>query len=284
VAAIYRSTEGRALVETLYRQALQRWPVPYSHLSVPTCEGETSVIASGDPHSPPLVLMHGSGTNAASWMRDVAPLAQRFRVYAIDMIGETGLSAPSRPPLASDRYAAWLDDVWRELGIASAHVVGVSLGAWLGLDFAIRRAEKVTSLVLLSPSGIGRTHRLTMLRLGLLRMCGTRGLRRSFAIVAGREMPAALVGVMTTVFTHFRPRLERIPIRTDEELAALRMPVLAILGGRDALLRSSETRDRLARLVPGARVTYLEQEGHMLPPQTAAIADFLAANAAMPHP
>ena len=206
------------------------------------------------------------------------------RVYAIDMIGETGLSAPSRPPLASDRYAAWLDDVWRELGVTSAPVVGVSLGGWLALDLAVRRPQKVASLVLLSPSGIGRTHQLTMVRLGLLRMCGTRGLRRSFAIVAGREMPAVLMNVMTTVFTHFRPRLERIPIRTDEELAALRMPVLAVVGGRDALLRSSETRDRLTRLVPGARVAYLEQEGHILPPQATAIADFLAADAAIPHP
>ncbi|PYR36823.1 MAG: hypothetical protein DMF93_19175 [Acidobacteria bacterium] len=115
------------------------------------------------------------------------------RVYAIDMIGETGLSAPSRPPLASDRYAAWLDDVWRELGVTSAPVVGVSLGGWLALDLAVRRPQKVASLVLLSPSGIGRTHQLTMVRFGLLRMCGTRGLRRSFAIVAGREMPAVLV-------------------------------------------------------------------------------------------
>ena len=95
-------------------------------------------------------------------------------------------------------------------------------------------------------------------------------------------MPAVLVNAMTTVFTHFRPRLERIPIRTDEELAALRMPVLAVVGGRDALLRSSETRDRLTRLVPGARVAYLEPEGHILPPQATAIADFLAADAAIP--
>lgn len=277
MAAIYRSAEGQAAVEALYRQALQRWPVPYRHVVVPTCEGDTSVVASGDPHAPPLVLLHGSGTNATSWIRDVAPLAQRFCVYAIDMIGETGPSAPSRPPLASDRYAAWLDDVWRELGIASAHVAGVSLGAWLALDLAVRRPEKAASLVLISPSGIGRTNHLTMLRLALLRMCGTRGLRRSFAIVAGREMPGPLMGLMTTVFRHFRPRLERIPIRTDLELASLRVPLLAILGGRDALLRSAETRDRLTRLVPNARVTYLEQEGHILPPQAGAIAEFAGA-------
>ena len=277
---IYKSAEGQQAVETLYRSVLKRWPVPYRHLMVPTREGETSIIASGDEDAPPVVLLHGSGTNATSWIRDVASLAQRFSVYAIDMIGETGLSAPARPPLASDRHAAWLDDVWRGLGLTDAHVVGVSLGGWLGLDLAVRVPERVASLVLVSPSGIGRQNHLTLMKIGLVKMFGTRGLRRSFAIVAGREMPAALAGPMTTVFTHFRPRMERIPVRTDDELAALNIPVLAILGGRDTLLSSGETRDRLARLVSGARIIYLEDEGHIVPPQSAAIADFLAANAA----
>ena len=85
-------------------------------LVVSTCQGDTFVVASGDRTAPPVVLLHGSGTNSASWMRDVAAWAQRHRVYAIDMIGEPGLSAPSRPPLASSAYAEWLDDVWARLG------------------------------------------------------------------------------------------------------------------------------------------------------------------------
>ena len=163
MAGIYKSAEGQQAVEALYRAVLQRWPVPYRHLTVPTREGETSVIASGDEDAPAVVLLHGSGTNATSWIRDVAALSRRFRVYAIDMIGETGLSAPSRPPLASDRHAAWLDDVWRGLGLINAHVVGVSLGGWLGLDLAVRVPGRVASLALVSPSGIGRQNHLTMM-------------------------------------------------------------------------------------------------------------------------
>jgi hypothetical protein len=45
------------------------------------------------------------------WMADVAAWAAHFRVYAIDMIGEPGLSARSRPPLHSEAHALWLDDV-----------------------------------------------------------------------------------------------------------------------------------------------------------------------------
>jgi pimeloyl-ACP methyl ester carboxylesterase len=280
VAEIYRSRAGEDAVHAMYRAVLQRWPVPYRHVMVITREGATSVIVSGDAGAAPMVLFHGAGTNATAWIRDVAEWSQHHCVYAIDMIGEPGLSAPSRPPLASDRYATWLDEVWNQLGLERASVVGVSLGGWLALDYAVRRPDRVTSLTLLSPSGIGGQNFMTLLELGLLRMCGTWGLRKSFALVAGREVPNALSEAMTTVFKHFRPRRERIPIRTDAELAGLEMPVQLIVGDRDALLRSAETRHRMEQQVRQLRVMYLENEGHILPPQTRAVLEFIRATAA----
>ncbi len=273
---IYKSEEGKQKVEAFYRQALQRWPVPNRQLLVPTRQGDTFVVASGEDHRPAVVLLHGSGANSSIWMRDVADLAVQYRVYAIDMIGEPGLSAPSRPPLASVAYAEWLDDVWNQLGLARASIVGVSLGGWLALDYAVRRPGRVASLSLLSPAGVGSQNRLFMWKAGLLLMLGKWGLRKSFKSVAGGvKVPSAAAAFVTTIFQHFRPRMERIPLRTDAELAGLRMPVQVTVGGNDALIRSKETRDRMKRLVPHADVVYLERQGHILPPRTAAILAFL---------
>jgi len=97
VAAIYKSEAGRQAVERHYRDVLQRWPVPNRQLLVPTCQGETFVIVSGESNAMPAVLFHGSGTNSSVWIRDIAEWAQRYRIYAVDMIGEPGLSAASRP-------------------------------------------------------------------------------------------------------------------------------------------------------------------------------------------
>src|ERR1700733_617177 len=107
---IYRSPEGERLVRERYLAFLKRWPTANEQLRVPTREGETFVVASGDPAAPPVLLFHGSAGNAAMWMGDVAAWGAHFRVYAIDMIGEPGLSAASRPPLNSEAYALWLDD------------------------------------------------------------------------------------------------------------------------------------------------------------------------------
>ena len=273
--SIYKSEEGKQKIEALYRQALQRWPVPNRQLLVPTRQGDTFVIASGEDHQAPVVLLHGSGTNSAIWMRDVAELAERYRVYAIDMIGEPGLSAPSRPPLKSEAYAEWLDDVWKHLNLTRAGIVGVSLGGWLALDYAIRRPERVEALSLVSPAGIGSQNQLFMLKAGVLLMLGKWGLRKSFKAAAGSKVPSAAAAFVTTIFQHFRPRMERIPIRTDAELSGLTMPVHVVIGGHDAMIRSKETRHRMARLVPHAEILYLEREGHILPRQTAEIARFL---------
>jgi pimeloyl-ACP methyl ester carboxylesterase len=66
----------------------------------------------------------------------------------------------------------------------------------------------------------------------------------------------------------------------DDALAGLRMPVLAILGERDALLDAPATARRLTAAVPGADVRLLPGAGHYLPHQAPALAAFLTGSPA----
>jgi pimeloyl-ACP methyl ester carboxylesterase len=75
---------------------------------------------------------------------------------AVDIPGEPGLSVVARPQLDSDAYIRWLTEVLDGLSVDRASLVGISLGGWLATQVAIRRADRVNRLVLLSPSGIGR--------------------------------------------------------------------------------------------------------------------------------
>jgi pimeloyl-ACP methyl ester carboxylesterase len=278
---IYKSAEGERAVRERYLEILNHWPVPNEQLRVPTREGETFVIACGDANAPPLILLHGSMANSAMWMGDVAAWAAQFRVYAVDMIGDAGLSAASRPPLASEAHALWLDDVMQSLSLPRASMVGVSLGGWLALDYATRRPERVQSLVVLCPGGVGAQKISIVFKTIPLRMLGRWGKRKAAELVLGRApanpSPAVqyFTQFMALIHRNFRPRMVKLPIFGDEALRRLKMPVMAILGGKDVLLDSAETTRRLERNVPDAEIRYLPDAGHLIPKQTTPILEFL---------
>lgn len=277
MTTIYKTESGGREIQQWYLEILARWPVANEHVRVPTREGETFVVACGPPDAPPLLLLHGSGTNTAMWMGDVAAWAEHFRVYAVDMIGEPGLSAPSRPPLDSDAYALWLDDVLRELGVTRVSIVGASLGGWLALDYATRRPNRVARLALLCPGGIGKLKMGWLFKAILLRPFGRWGLRRTMKMVAGFEPRQSQVffDYLMLTFTQFRPRRERLPVFSDEALRSLTAPLLVIVGGRDAMLDSQDTTRRVRELVPRATVNLLPDVAHAILGQTAPVLTFL---------
>ncbi|HVT40060.1 MAG TPA: alpha/beta hydrolase [Gemmatimonadaceae bacterium] len=281
MADIYRSAEGERLVRERYLAFLKYWPVANQQFFVSTREGQTFVVACGSEAAPPLLLLHGSAGNAAMWMGDVAAWAAHFRVYAVDMIGEPGLSTPSRPPLNTDAHALWLDDVMQALSLRRTSIVGVSLGGWLALDYATRRPDRVECLVLLSPGGVGRQKISILFKMTVLRMCGAWGKRRLREMILGRsptDAPPAVrkfIEFVSLIHKHFRPRMGKMPIFSDDALRRLTMPVLAIIGGKDVLLDSAETRRRLERNVTRARLCYLPDSGHFTGKQTEPILDFL---------
>ncbi len=274
VSTIYKSPEGERELLRMYRANLDGWPVPAEHVRVPTREGETFAVVSGPADAPPVVLLHGSGANATMWLDDVAVWARDFRVHAVDLVGEPGLSAPSRPELGTGAPALWLDDVLDGLGLADAAFVGASLGGWFALDYAVRRPERVRRLALLCPGGLGRQKVGWLAKALVVRALGRGGVRRSAAEVTGLPDGPVLDGLVLT-FEQFRPRTERLPVFPDGALRGLRMPVLVIVGGRDVMFDSRGTARRVQENVPDSTVVLLPETGHAILGQTAAVADFL---------
>jgi pimeloyl-ACP methyl ester carboxylesterase len=276
---IFKTEAGRQAVRESYAGFLAQWPVASTQQHVKTRFGETFVVASGPEGAPPILLLHGSASNSAMWLADVATWADRFRVYAIDIIGEPGFSSENRPTLASGAYTEWLDDVFAGLELTRAAMLGVSLGGWLAADYATRRPEQIGALVVLAPGGIGRHKNILIWALPLL-FLGAWGRRRLIQRITGvrEESPEAdAVGkYMSLIFTHFRPRTEALPPVRDDALRRLTMPVLAILGGRDVFIDSAQTRERIQRHVSHARVIYLPEAGHFLPGHAAEIAEFVS--------
>jgi pimeloyl-ACP methyl ester carboxylesterase len=281
VTKIYKTPEGQQLVEDRYRQFLKYWAAPNQQFHVPTSQGDTFIIACGDECAPPLLLLHGSAANSSSWMGDVGQWAKRFRIYAVDVIGEPGLSASTRPPLNSDAYVLWLDDVLNALNLQQASLVGVSLGGWMALDYATHRSERVQSIALISPGGVGRQKISILFKVSFFRLFGGWGTRKLRNVIFGRPpenpSPAArkFFEFIALIHQNFLPRTGKIPVFSDAALAKLTMPVLAIVGAKDVMLDSKETKRRLERTSKSSEVCYLDEAGHFIPGQGATISEFL---------
>src|SRR3712207_3623298 len=98
---------------------------------------------------PDVLLIAGLGDPAEAWQPQLDGLADRYRVTAFDNrgAGRTPLrGGPLSPAAMADDAAALL----RALEVPAAHVAGFSMGSAIAQELALRHAELVRSLVLVS--------------------------------------------------------------------------------------------------------------------------------------
>lgn len=275
--SIYTSRAGERAVLALYDAALARWPVPYTTRHIATRHGRTFVIESGAESAPPLVLLHGAGSNSAMWAADVADYSRHYRVLALDLPGEPGRSDPHRPRWEGPAYVEWLDDVLAALQLEAITIIGLSQGGWTALKFAVARPEQVTALALLSPGGITRDKLSFVVRALPLMLMGRWGIQRLQRLVlASQSIPPEIEASMTASMTHFKARIGALPIFSDAELQRLTMPVHLVMGARDALRDAASITARMQRVVPHVTATIIPQAGHAVVNARIYVLPFLA--------
>ncbi len=275
--SIYKSPAGERAIMALYDQVLARWPVPYEMRTIDTRHGQTFVLASGQATAPPLVLLHGAGTNSTMWVGDVADYCRHYRVYAVDLLGEPGKSSPNRPSWEGPAYAEWLADVLDALAIDQATLIGISQGGWTALKFATANPQRIERLVLLTPGGITPDKMSFVIWAVLLMLLGRWGIRRiNRLLFAKQPIPEGVDEAMLLLMTHFKARVGVLSLFADAELQRLTMPVLLLIGTHDALRDAEKIVDRLQTLVPQLTAIILPGAGHALINTTVQILPFLA--------
>jgi len=114
---------------------------------------DLACTVTGD--GPTMLLVHGMAGSAETWRHVVEPLARDFRIVAPDLPGH-GASAKPAGDYSLGALASILRDVLDELDVASATVVGQSLGGGVAMQFAYQFPERIERLVLVGSGGLGR--------------------------------------------------------------------------------------------------------------------------------
>ena len=109
----------------------------------------TAFDVAGDQHAPVMVLIHGLGLCRRLWDDHLPAFAARYRVVRYDLYGH-GDSAP--PPHAPSLavYARQLATLLDHLGVASAVIVGFSIGGMINRRFAMDYPDRAAALVILN--------------------------------------------------------------------------------------------------------------------------------------
>jgi len=253
----------------VYEAALAQWPVPYEQLDLSTRFGSTHLIASGPKDGPPLVLLHGQWASATTWSSAIAELSHDQRAYALDQIDDVGKSVPTCIPASRSDYAAWLVDVFDRLGLQQADIIGLSYGGFLAVNFALAAPDRVKRLILLCPGvpSFGAPtlrwaiHGLPMILFPsrLTAKWLVRGLSVKGYHSNDLEAEQLVVGVQ-----HVRSRIPFRPVFSDGELGNLKMPVLLLIGDREAMYDAQSAVDRARQLIPHIEAEIIPNAGHML--------------------
>ena len=115
----------------------------------------TNYLQAGE--GPPVVLVHGSGPGVsawANWRLNIPALAQRFTVYAPDLVGFGFTQRPAGTTYDLATWRAHLLGFLDALGLHRASLVGNSFGGGLALSTATVAPDRVDKLVLMGATGV----------------------------------------------------------------------------------------------------------------------------------
>ena len=212
----------------------------------------------------PLVLLGGLGLDVSEMGMLIGPLADRFRVIAVDNRG-AGRSAKPPGPYSIEQMAADVTGLMDRLDLPRTHLLGMSMGGRIAMALALAWPGRVNRLVLVATSP---------------RAAGARWLVRAGMMVA--DLPV-LRG------RHRQPR-HAMKAQFDAttrfdctgRLSQIGAPVL-IVHGRSDRIAPVALAEQMHSLIPGSRLVLIDG-GHLAPLLTrherlvAEISAFLAAS------
>jgi pimeloyl-ACP methyl ester carboxylesterase len=214
----------------------------------------------------PVVLVHGAGACSAMWYPNTPALSAERPVYALDTPGDPGRSVQREPIHQPERAAQWLDETLDGLGLDRVHLVGTSYGGWLALNQAHRAPERLASVTLLDPGGLEKVglRFFVWIFAGFFATFAPKALRPRLAAWLDQPvlvMPELRTMIRTGVRAYRIRRPAPLPL-SEAELTTIRTPLYLVLGKRSLLLHPERQRERVPRLIPGARAEIVTGTGH----------------------
>ncbi|MGJ3262637.1 MAG: alpha/beta fold hydrolase [Salinarimonas sp.] len=253
-------------------------PHRYVHEGRPVAWGSAGDGAAG---APPLVLVHGTPFSSQVWRRIVPWIARARRVYWFDLLGYGRSAMVPGADVSLGVQNRLLVALVRHWGLERPEVLAHDFGGATVLRAILLDGLTVSRLTLVDPVALApwgspfvqhvRSHEAAFAALPDYAHAAM--LRAYLAGAAHRPLPEEALAV------HARPWLsapgkaafyaqiaqmdQRFTDAIEPRLGALEPPVTLLWGERDAWIPFSQG-ERLAGMIPGARLVPVPDAGHLV--------------------
>ncbi|MGZ3861465.1 MAG: alpha/beta fold hydrolase [Flavisolibacter sp.] len=231
---------------------------------------KTSYLSAGRGN--PVIFLHGAGAGAVTWYPSIGAVSENFHVLAPDIVGY-GESGKPNAPYNRPYFSKWLKDFLIEMKISKAHIVGLSQGGAIALQFTIDNPEMVGKLVLVDSAGLGA-------KVSFWPMVGMVWMNSFPSSMANRfnapyilhkpenrDPNHSLYSVAVIKSTGGKNAFKQgrgsaVSKIREELLQQIKNETLIIWGKRDQMFRV-EYGERAAKIIPNAKFHPIEDAGHL---------------------
>lgn len=228
-------------------------------------------VVEGPPDAPPLVLLNSLGSSLAMWEPQIDELAARFRVIRFDARGHGRSPVPAGPYALAD-FGADVIALLDRLGVARAHLTGLSLGGMTAMWLAINAPERVDRLVLCCTSAKLGPPEMWADRAAKVRAEGTgaiaeavvsRWVTPEYAETHPADVARLQAMVAATPAEGYASGCKAIEeMDLEDELAQIIAPTLVIAGADDPATPPDHGA-RIAARIPGSRMAVVPHAAHL---------------------
>ena len=214
----------------------------------------------------PMLFLHGAD-GLPEWPEILDDLAKSYDVIVPDLPG-FGLS--EAPPFVDDisDVAYLLMDMLEQMGLHGVRVVGHSLGAWAGLEMAVRSCERIRSLALIAPAGI---HVKGSPKADIYMIDPDEQARIAYAdpelgaqaaarAMVSKHQSQAILNRIASARLGWNPRLYNP--RLERWLHRVHKPVMILWGDTDRIIPPVYA-DAFAGFMPAAKLVKIAHAGHL---------------------
>jgi pimeloyl-ACP methyl ester carboxylesterase len=236
--------------------------------------GRTRYFEAGE--GDPVLLVHGAGflSGGDSWLKVMPQLGEHFHVYAPDCLN-FGPGDHLEQPFSFAYLVDHLREFQDVLGLEQSHLVGHSMGGWLGVLMAYESPNRVDHFVDIAGGGAATRNLTTMVewkppaeeavRAAVERFAGS-NIEQEVLLEERLEMlhNSGTTDAFRRLMDHMTTPETRVRYNTLRRLPFVKAPTLVVWGAEDET-NALELGEQTAALIPDAKLVVYEGVGHAVP-------------------